>query len=174
MKTRATHLHLLALCSAISLLSACAPNPTVLQDRVYGMPSVQAPNPRLPNSSIGQRNTPAVIIAAPQPKQPVTSVALPKPAPRIPVESPKEEAPTPEPRQQQAVQSSPAVLALMRQANGEADAGNLDKAADTLERALRIEPRNPDLWLQLSAIKQRQGDNEQAAQMAAKAKAYQE
>lgn len=174
MKTRATHLHLLALCSAVSLLSACAPNPTVLQDRVYGMPSVQPPMPRQPAPPVNQPKAPTVIITAPQPKQPVTPVEPLKSTPRIPVEPPKDAIVTPEPRPRQPVNSSPAVQALRHQANGEANSGNLDKAADTLERALRIEPRNPELWLQLSAIKQRQGDSEQAAQMAAKAKAYQE
>lgn len=174
MKTRATYLHLLALCSAVSLLSACAPNPTVLQDRVYGMPTAQPPVPRQPAPSLNQPQKPAVIITAPQPKQPITPVEPPKPTPRPPVEPSKEAVITSEPRPRRPVQSSPAVQALMRQANGEANNGNLDKAADTLERALRIEPRNPDLWLQLSAIKQRQGDSEQAAQMAAKAKTYQE
>ena len=62
----------------------------------------------------------------------------------------------------------------MKTADTEAAAGNLDKAADTLERALRIESDNPDIWLKLAKINERQGNREQAANMLSKAKTYQE
>ncbi len=52
----------------------------------------------------------------------------------------------------------------MKQADAEVAKGNLDKAADTLERALRIEADNPDLWMKLSQINAQQGNHEQAAQ----------
>ncbi|MCI0749068.1 MAG: hypothetical protein L0Y32_00800 [Nevskiales bacterium] len=46
--------------------------------------------------------------------------------------------------------SSPVVLALLRQAHGELAAGHAEQATATLERALRIEPRNPFIWQQLA------------------------
>lgn len=70
--------------------------------------------------------------------------------------------------------SSPAVQALVKQADAEITKGNFDGAAATIERALRIESDNPDLWLKLSVINERQGRHEQAASMANKAKFYRE
>lgn len=75
------------------------------------------------------------------------------------------------PRQYQS--SAPAQI-LIRQANDEAAQGSMGKAEATIERALRIEPDNPDLWLKLSDLKRLQGDTTQAEAMAAKAAYYQE
>ncbi len=51
---------------------------------------------------------------------------------------------------------------------------NLDKAADTLERALRMEADNPDLWMKLAKINEQQGKHDQAMSMVNKAQAYRE
>ena len=81
--------------------------------------------------------------------------------------------------QQEAVRkkkydSSPAARALIKQADTEIGMGKLATATATIERALRIEPENPDLWMKLSELHKRQGNNEQAASMADKAVYYQE
>lgn len=49
------------------------------------------------------------------------------------------------------------------------DNGNLAEAAMTIERALRIEPNNASLWIELGEIKAADGDRAQAATMARKA-----
>jgi len=63
---------------------------------------------------------------------------------------------------------SPAVVALLRTADEQQRAGQLDSAAASLERALRIEPGNAWLWLQLGRLRLQQQRWSQAEQMAQK------
>lgn len=63
---------------------------------------------------------------------------------------------------------APAVLALVNQADRSAQAGHLDAAADTLERALRIDPRNARVWHRLAALRLAEGKNGEAQALAAK------
>ncbi len=65
--------------------------------------------------------------------------------------------------------SSPAVAVLTKQANNQLTVGKAGRAAATLERALRIEPENPLLWLRLAEVNAQQGKKSQAASMARKA-----
>lgn len=65
-----------------------------------------------------------------------------------------------------------AVLALLDQARTEFGADRAAGAAATLERALRIEPRNPRLWLELARHRLAQGDPAQAEQLAQRANAF--
>jgi predicted Zn-dependent protease len=74
-------------------------------------------------------------------------------------------APTAEP----PVSDNSAVLALVAQADTDAGAGRLVSAAATVERALRIEPRNPRLWLKLARLRLAQGQPEQAEHLAERA-----
>ncbi len=61
-----------------------------------------------------------------------------------------------------------AVLALMNKAQSQVAAGQMDEAEANLERALRIEPRNPVLWHELARIRLKQGQYRQAENLAAK------
>lgn len=63
------------------------------------------------------------------------------------------------------------VLALMDQAEQEISAGRYQAAGASLERALRIEPRNPVLWQRLALIRLEQGEYRQAENLAAKSNA---
>ncbi|MGH8554319.1 MAG: tetratricopeptide repeat protein [Gammaproteobacteria bacterium] len=63
---------------------------------------------------------------------------------------------------------SRAVAALLRLARSQADAGHGEQAAATLERALRIEPRNPWLWHRLAVLRLQQGYWDRAAELAKK------
>lgn len=65
-----------------------------------------------------------------------------------------------------------AIAGLMDSARADAAAGRLVSAAATLERALRIEPRNPRLWHELALVRQRQGDYAQAASLAARSNSW--
>lgn len=60
----------------------------------------------------------------------------------------------------------------MESARNDAAAGKLGSAAATLERALRIEPRNPRLWHELARIRLRQADYAQAESTAARSNTY--
>ncbi len=61
-----------------------------------------------------------------------------------------------------------AVMALLNKAKHQSAAGRMDQASANLERALRIEPRNPMLWLELARVRLEQGQYRQAENMAAK------
>lgn len=81
-------------------------------------------------------------------------------------------APLPPPVTGTAIPAPPAesaaVLALVERADRQYQTRDLDAAAASLERALRIEPRNAQLWHRLAAVRLDQGQNDQAIQMAAK------
>lgn len=66
------------------------------------------------------------------------------------------------------VSDKPVVVTLADVAHTEAEAGRLDEAAATLERALRIEPRNATLWQRLASVRLAQGETAQAIQLAQK------
>ncbi|KEZ78905.1 tetratricopeptide repeat protein [Salinisphaera hydrothermalis] len=64
--------------------------------------------------------------------------------------------------------SSPAVMSLLGRADTLANAGHMDAAASTLERALDLDPRNPFIYQRLAAVRLAEGQNGQAEQMAMK------
>lgn len=74
-------------------------------------------------------------------------------------------APAPEPSHNNAV------LALLDQAKTQAASGKTASAGASLERALRIEPRNPYLWQELARVRLGQGKYRQAENLAAKSSA---
>ena len=61
---------------------------------------------------------------------------------------------------------NPAVKQLTAQAQGAERAGNLDQASGYLERALRIEPRDPQLLQHMAEIKLQTEDYQQALNFA--------
>lgn len=65
----------------------------------------------------------------------------------------------------------PAVVALLDQARAQSSAGQAEAAGASLERALRIEPRNPVLWQELARVRLAQGQYRQAENLAAKSNA---
>lgn len=64
---------------------------------------------------------------------------------------------------------SPAVLALLTQANNSSQQGDLETAVATIERALRIDPRNPALTYKLAALRLKQSKPRLAEDLAKKA-----
>jgi len=87
--------------------------------------------------------------------------------PQGPTEAPPPVAPEPPP-----VKENVAVAGLMESARADAASGKLVQAAASLERALRIEPRNPRLWHELARVRLRQGDTAQAANLAARSNSF--
>ena len=83
-----------------------------------------------------------------------------------------ESAPGPKPRQFAAVpvaiSNSPAVVALVDEAKLQAKQGHAAGAVNALERALRLEPKNPYLWHLLAALRIEQGLWQQALSLAEK------
>ncbi|MDH5436384.1 MAG: tetratricopeptide repeat protein [Gammaproteobacteria bacterium] len=64
-----------------------------------------------------------------------------------------------------------AIVSLLDLSDKQSRVGRLDAAGATLERALRIQPRNPLLWQRLARIRLEQGQLDQADGLAAKAMA---
>ena len=65
-----------------------------------------------------------------------------------------------------------AIAGLLLGARTDAAAGRLVNAAASLERALRIEPRNPRLWQELARVRLKQGDYAQAESTAARSNSW--
>ena len=82
-------------------------------------------------------------------------------------QSPQPATPGAQPEAQRPpVQENVAIAGLVETARSDAAAGRLSNAAASLERALRIEPRNPRLWQELARVRLRQGDYTQAENLA--------
>ena len=100
----------------------------------------------------------------PQEQPPVVEqgspAAEPQPVPTVPVQ--------PQPRSHTATSHPPAVVALLGQAEGQANSGDLASAAVSLERARRIDPRNPVIYYHLATVRLAQGEPAQAEQLAVK------
>ena len=64
---------------------------------------------------------------------------------------------------------SPAVLALVSEAESSSRSGDLESAVVTIERALRIDPRNPTLTYKLAALRLKQSKPRLAEDLAKKA-----
>lgn len=83
-----------------------------------------------------------------------------------------ETQPEPAPPPVAAPKENIAIAGLMDTARADAAAGNLTGAAASLERALRIEPRNPRLWHELARVRLKQGQYAQAESVAARSNSW--
>jgi predicted Zn-dependent protease len=102
---------------------------------------------------------------------------LPETPPAAPPATPPETAPTPPPQTEAppppiARSENTAVAGLMETARADAAAGKLSTAAAALERALRIEPRNPRLWQELARVRLQQRQFVQAESTAARSNSF--
>jgi len=70
--------------------------------------------------------------------------------------------------------SGGAVVALLDRADSYRQSGDISNEAATIERALRIEPNNAELWSRLAATRLEQGQPRQAEQLALKSNALAE
>lgn len=68
--------------------------------------------------------------------------------------------------------SSSAVTALLNEAKAHFENQEFEQAAAKLERALRLNPRNPILWHNLAGVRLKQQDWQRAANLAAKSNAF--
>jgi tetratricopeptide (TPR) repeat protein len=131
---------LISLLAAASLLSACS---------LFHSSHPESPSASGPGSSTAPPGQPGT--AQPEPGTPTPAVPEP---------------PRPPPKQ---FKLGPATAALVAQAHKQATGGNYEPAAATIERALRIEPENPLLWVELGQIRLSEGNAAQADGMGHKA-----
>lgn len=131
----------LILLFAFSVLAACASN---------SMPApVQTSDPAAVRSAPGRGPAPAEPAPAPRTEAPVST---PSPSP-APVPAPTQIPTTPMPPAATAATPAASLLASVDSAIA---AGDLEGAAATAERALRISPRDAYLWYRLAAIRYQQ------------------
>ena len=131
---------------SVLLLAGCAGSPDSLR------------------SPVVERGTPA-----PQGSRPPDApVASPAQLPSVPVGQPLEPAVVTRPAAPAKGKQPPAVVALLDRAEQQANTGDLDAAAVTLERAIRIDPRNAILWHHLATVRLAEGEAVEAEQLAAK------
>ena len=126
--------------AAASLLSACS---------LFHSSQAESPTATAPGPSTAPPTAPGT--AQPEPGTPTPAVPEP---------------PRPPPKQ---FKLGPATAALVAQAHKQATGGDYAPAAATLERALRIEPENPLLWIELGQIRLSEGNAAQADSMGHKA-----
>ncbi len=103
--------------------------------------------------------------ATPPAEEPA-SIPAPQPEPAPPPIA------APEPPAPPARTENIAVAGLMETARADAAAGRLSTAAAALERALRIEPRNPRLWQELARVRLQQRQFAQAESVAARSSSW--
>lgn len=96
----------------------------------------------------------------PAPVAPTPGAIVPSPAPPPPIPAP------PPPRENHL---SPATRALVSQAHGLMGHGDLDGASSALDRAVRIEPNNPLVWIEVGRLRLAESDAHQAESCARKA-----
>jgi hypothetical protein len=100
----------------------------------------------------------------------------PGPAPEpLPAPAPAPESPaptTPPPPPPISKSENVAVAGLMESARADAAVGKLSTAAAAIERALRIEPRNPRLWQELARVRLQQRQFVQAESVAARSNSW--
>jgi predicted Zn-dependent protease len=100
------------------------------------------------------------------------TVTTPSPTTAVPPGTQPGEAAVIPPVPKTDMSNNRAVIALLDQAQTDNDSGRREAAGSSLERALRIEPRNPWLWLELAQLRLAQGQYAQAITLAGKANSF--
>lgn len=163
--------------AAAAAATVAAPAPSARQEEAgLGPPADEAFGVEAPSGAETGEPLPVISLAPAAPGLPYGDSearaleVAPLPAPEG--LSTPESAPRPKPRQFAAVpvaiSNSPAVIALVDEAKLQAKQGHAAGAVNALERALRLEPKNPYLWHLLAALRIEQGLWQQALSLAEK------
>ncbi len=105
------------------------------------------------NPDVGEPGSSSPSSQVPPAVSPSSSALPPPPSP------PRPAPPPPPPRENHL---SPATRSLVTQAHTLVAKGDLDGASSTLDRALRIEPNNPLLWVELGRLRLAESNAHQA------------
>jgi predicted Zn-dependent protease len=118
----------------------------------------------------GVKNPPApqpVVTAQQETLPPVLPVT-----PEMPAQQTGGEVIVVEPLPRPVMSENRAVIALLDRAVLDTKTGKREAAGASLERALRIEPRNPWLWLELAQVRLAEGQYAQAITLARKSNSF--
>ncbi len=135
MSIKSVYVHLVGVLSVCSILAACsgmATSPAPVEDRTESQPQ--------PRKQAQPETAPANVS---EPR--VTTLPVDEPA--VITELP--------PPETQPAQSEPVVLAFLDEAETLAAKGDSARAIASLERGIRIKPKDPWLWHQLAVLKAR-------------------
>lgn len=135
----------------LTALLGCSGNRSGQPAPIYGEP-VTDPYASAVKPTSSSNTTKGTVIKPLPPEQSVPMEAI---------EAPLSPAP--------AAQFSPAVVALMAESERSSRSGDYESAAAVLERALRIDPRNPELTYKLAELKLQQEKPRLAEDLAKKA-----
>ena len=108
----------------------------------------------------------------PQPSPPsggAPTVPSPPPEQPPPIERQPQPEAVPPPQPPRTFELGAAARSLVDQAHAASAAGNLPVAASSIERALRIEPNNPLLWIELGQVRLAENNYVQAENLGRKA-----
>lgn len=148
------HVPLKILLAAALLAAGCAMNPFQASSRA----PVEQPPEAVP--------APSPVRERPVAPEPAPAVVTPVPAPETPsYKGEIQELPEGKPATEK---SAPAVVALLDDADRQVAAGKKQQAVASIERALRIDPKNPVLWNRLARLRLQDGQWSQAIAMAKK------
>jgi hypothetical protein len=128
-----------------------------------GCTSLSSYDPAARTPSPAETITPPGFPPAPSAARPDDGGATPRGEASIPVVA------QPRANQPKVRQENVASAVLLEQSRDERAAGSYADAAVSIERALRIDPNNPALWIELAEVKADEGDFDQAEMMARKA-----
>lgn len=137
-----------------------------------GCAGVQAP------IAITPATTPSGAPSTEPPAQPAATITpsaeppTPTAPPGMQASQPAGEAVVVGPEPKPVMSGNRAVVALLDRAELDSKAGKREAAGAALERALRIEPRNPWLWLELAQVRLAEGQYAQAITLAQKSNSF--
>jgi len=166
MPTRLLFVLCLSFLSACSGLGGGRGIPAPVEDR-SGQAEQPSPAAAPPPASVPARTNPARTVVPgiddlpPRSVSPGTPGTLP-----VPVPAPSTPAPI-----VPAMPSTPSE-ALLLEVDAALANGDLERAAAVAERALRIAPRDPQLWYRLASIRARQGRSDEAVGIARRALSF--
>jgi len=114
-------------------------------------------------STLQLAGCPAALRTTPDEGTPGNSApAAPPPSVSAPTPLPPAAPPQPQPPPPRENHLSPATRSLVTQARSAMAHGDLDGASSTLDRALRIEPNNPLLWVEIGRLRLAESNAHQA------------
>jgi len=147
LRSALTRAPLLAALAASAACTSLAPAPQPFPAPTPGSPPATVPLPGEP--------------FPPPPAEP--PVLLPPAEPSVP----RSDSPVYTPRPQSDASSASSLL--LEQSRVQRAAGSLPAARASLDRALRLDPNNPEVWLEIGELELQSGNNAQATAMARKA-----
>ena len=162
-----------ALLLAAALLGGCASGPT--QTHIPRPGPVVAPQPQPQLTRLPAEVEPEVqtmpLERGEVPRPQALPEPLPEPEPMYPPEGLPEQSRDmlSGSAETAPLSDNPVVVSLLEQADGLAAGGQLDRAAASVERGLRIAPKDAALWQKLARIRLEQGRYRQAESLAKKA-----